>query len=97
VIAQANHTALTKLVQQGQYQFFVAQDESGYRLVKEIGRLDYVAFDRPHIEQAFRMLEGLYLVERGDGEVVITSEGQRVLKEAKAYHATVQESSARAA
>jgi hypothetical protein len=97
VLAQANHTALTKLVQQGQYQFFVAQDESGYRLVKEIGRLDYVAYDKPHIEQALRMLAGLYLVRRGDSEVVITPEGKRVLEEAKSHHATVQELSVRAA
>lgn len=97
MIAQANHTALTKLVQQGQYQFFVAQDESGYRLVKEIGRLDYVVFDRPHIEQASRMLEGLYLMERSDSEVVITAEGRRVLTEAKGVPRNPPGSSARAA
>lgn len=43
------------------------------------------------------MLEGLYLLERGDSEVVITQEGRRVLKEAKAYHATVEKPSARLA
>lgn len=97
VLAQANHTALIKLVQQGQYQFFVAQDESGYRLVKDISPLDYVAYDKPHIDQALWMLAGLHLVDRSAEAVAITPEGGRLLVEAKAYHRRSQDAAVRAA
>lgn len=85
VLAQANRTALAKLIQQRQYQFFVAQDEAGYRMVKPIAASDYVKYDDPHGDQAYDLLAGLYLVER-NATIRITPDGAAALERLLKYH-----------
>lgn len=82
VIGQANRVAVGKLLQQGQYHFFVAQDEDGYHATGRLQPTDYVKYDEPRIGSSFELMAGLGLVDISSA-IRITDLGQGQLIRAR--------------
>jgi hypothetical protein len=65
VIGQANRVALEK-VARGTANVFLLRDEAGYRARPGLHPFAYLNYDDPAVENAYRLLAGLDLVQEGE-------------------------------
>ncbi len=78
VLSQVVLVAMGKRDVDGNYRFFLAPDQDGFRIVKEPGENLY--FDPPRVESALDLLEGLGYVRQGGSGVQITHLGTNLLE-----------------
>ena len=85
VLSQSLRVALEKFAR-GEYRFFIAQDQDGFRIVREENPARHLGYDQPRLQGAYRLLQGLGLIDL-DAGYEITAAGEALLGELKGFHA----------
>ena len=91
VLSQSLRVALEKFAR-GEYRFFIARDQEGFRIVRNEDPRGHLGYDQPRLQGAYRLLEGLGLIDLGDGYAV-TLAGETLLEELEDFHAESQPAS----
>ena len=85
VLSQSLRVALEKFAR-GEYRFFIARDQDGFRIVRNENPVGHLGYDQPRLQGAYSLLQGLGLIDL-DAGYEITAAGENLLKELKSYHA----------
>ena len=84
VLSQSLRVALEKFAR-GEYRFFIARDQDGFRIVRKENAAGHLGYDQPRLQGAYSLLQGLGLIDL-DAGYEITAAGENLLKELQGYH-----------
>ncbi len=85
VLSQSLQVALEKFAR-GEVRFFIARGGKGFQVVRHEDPRSRLEYDRPRLEGAYRLLQGLGLVDL-DAGYKITDAGRSWLEKLKRHHA----------